>query len=63
MNFCTTYVNKKGEVVSNSRSIAINYFKSWFVVDVLAAIPFDVIYAFDFFGDMRVIEIKITLAL
>lgn len=46
LNFRTTYVSKKGEVVSNSKSIAYNYLKTWFTVDLLAALPFDlVLYA------------------
>ncbi|XP_059470606.1 potassium voltage-gated channel subfamily H member 8 isoform X2 [Neocloeon triangulifer] len=47
LNFRTTYVNKKGEVVSSPRSIALNYLKGWFAVDLLAAIPFDLLYASD----------------
>jgi len=43
-------VNRKGEVVSNSRSIALNYLKSWFVVDLLAALPFDLLYASDVYS-------------
>ncbi|KAK9504395.1 hypothetical protein O3M35_010735 [Rhynocoris fuscipes] len=50
LNFRTTYVNRKGEVVSKSSSIAINYLKGWFVVDLLAAIPFDLLYAFDVYS-------------
>ncbi|XP_049859060.1 potassium voltage-gated channel subfamily H member 8 isoform X2 [Schistocerca gregaria] len=50
LNFRTTYVNRKGEVVSNSRSIALNYLKSWFVVDLLAALPFDLLYASDLYS-------------
>jgi potassium voltage-gated channel Eag-related subfamily H protein 8 len=47
-------VNRKGEVVSKSRSIALNYLKSWFVVDLLAALPFDLLYAFDVYtGQVR----------
>ncbi|XP_065200831.1 potassium voltage-gated channel subfamily H member 8 isoform X3 [Planococcus citri] len=49
LNFRTTYVSKKGEVVSNPRSIAINYVKSWFVVDLFAALPFDLLYATDLY--------------
>ncbi|GLH13144.1 Cyclic nucleotide-gated cation channel subunit A [Gryllus bimaculatus] len=45
INFRTTFVNKKGEVVSNSRSIAINYGRTWFIVDLLAALPFDLLNA------------------
>ncbi|XP_069673245.1 voltage-gated delayed rectifier potassium channel KCNH8 isoform X2 [Periplaneta americana] len=50
LNFRTTYVNRKGEVVSNSRSIALNYLKSWFIVDLLAALPFDLLYASDVYS-------------
>ncbi|XP_050305107.1 potassium voltage-gated channel subfamily H member 8 isoform X2 [Anthonomus grandis grandis] len=45
LNFRTTFVNKKGEVVSDWKSISTNYLKSWFVVDLLAALPFDLLYA------------------
>ncbi|XP_076679483.1 eag-like K[+] channel isoform X4 [Andrena cerasifolii] len=50
LNFRTTYVSRKGEVVSNSKSIAINYLKSWFVVDLVAALPFDFLYASDVYS-------------
>ncbi|XP_024084659.1 potassium voltage-gated channel subfamily H member 8 isoform X3 [Cimex lectularius] len=50
LNFRTTFVNRKGEVVSKSSSIAINYLKGWFIVDLLAAIPFDLLYAFDVYS-------------
>lgn len=63
MNFRTTYVSKKGEVVSNPRSIAINYVKSWFVVDLFAALPFDLLYATDLYsGDIRVRVINYYIA-
>lgn len=50
LNFRTTYVSRKGEVVSNPKSIAVNYFKGWFVVDLLAALPFDLLYASDVYS-------------
>ncbi len=46
-NFRTTFVNKKGEVVSSSRSIAFHYARGWFLLDLIAALPFDVLYASD----------------
>ncbi|VVC26501.1 Potassium channel, voltage-dependent, EAG/ELK/ERG,Ion transport domain [Cinara cedri] len=49
-NFRTTFVNKKGEVVSDSKTIAFNYLKSWFVVDLFAALPFDLLYASDVYS-------------
>ncbi|KAG5679270.1 hypothetical protein PVAND_008850 [Polypedilum vanderplanki] len=45
LNFRTTFVSSKGEVVSNSKLIALNYLRGWFIVDFLAAIPFDHLYA------------------
>lgn len=48
-------MNKKGEVVSNSKTIASNYLKSWFVVDLFAALPFDLLYASDVYsGDVSI---------
>ena len=45
LNFRTTFVNKKGEVVSGARSIAFHYMRGWFLLDLIAAIPFDLLYA------------------
>ncbi|XP_031783692.1 potassium voltage-gated channel subfamily H member 8 isoform X3 [Nasonia vitripennis] len=50
LNFRTTYVSRKGEVVSNSKSIALNYIKSWFLIDLVAALPFDLLYASDVYS-------------
>ncbi|XP_065155223.1 potassium voltage-gated channel subfamily H member 8-like isoform X3 [Atheta coriaria] len=44
LNFRTTYVNRKGEVVSHWKTISLNYLRTWFIVDVLAALPFDFLY-------------------
>jgi hypothetical protein len=41
INFRTTYVNKNDQVVAQSGKIALHYFKGWFLIDVVAAIPFD----------------------
>ncbi len=41
INFRTTYVNKNDQVVSHPGKIALHYFKGWFLIDVVAAIPFD----------------------
>ena len=43
INFRTTYVNKNDEVVSHPGRIAVHYFKGWFLIDVVAAIPFDLL--------------------
>ncbi|XP_049867040.1 potassium voltage-gated channel subfamily H member 8-like isoform X8 [Pectinophora gossypiella] len=50
LNFRTTFVSKKGEVVSDWKAIALNYIRSWFVVDLLAALPFDLLYASDVYS-------------
>ncbi|XP_010615015.1 potassium voltage-gated channel subfamily H member 6 isoform X5 [Fukomys damarensis] len=43
INFRTTYVNSNDEVVSHPRRIAVHYFKGWFLIDMVAAIPFDLL--------------------
>lgn len=54
LNFRTTYVSRKGEVVSDWKNIAVNYLRGWFVVDLLAALPFDHLYASDLYsGEVR----------
>lgn len=42
INFRTTYL-QNGEVVMEQKKIAINYVKGWFVIDTIAAIPFDLL--------------------
>ena len=39
----TTYVNTNDEVISNSMKIAVHYFKGWFLIDLVAAVPFDLL--------------------
>ncbi|KAA0713433.1 Potassium voltage-gated channel subfamily H member 7 [Triplophysa tibetana] len=43
INFRTTYVNINEEVVSRPAKIAVHYFKGWFLIDIVAAIPFDLL--------------------
>ncbi|MCI4384842.1 hypothetical protein PGIGA_G00043340 [Pangasianodon gigas] len=43
INFRTTYVNRNDEVVSHPGRIAQHYFKGWFLIDIVAAIPFDLL--------------------
>ncbi|KAI0239899.1 Potassium voltage-gated channel subfamily H member 8 [Lamellibrachia satsuma] len=45
LNFRTTYVSKSGQVVYEPKLIAINYIRGLFLLDLLAALPFDVLYA------------------
>ncbi|XP_071822601.1 voltage-gated inwardly rectifying potassium channel KCNH3-like isoform X2 [Apostichopus japonicus] len=41
INFRTTFCSKSGQVVYEPRSIALHYLQSWFLIDLPAAIPFD----------------------
>ena len=48
INFRSTYVAEEtDEVVSNPKKIARHYLKTWFVVDFVAAIPFDYIFSYE----------------
>ncbi|XP_076856977.1 voltage-gated delayed rectifier potassium channel KCNH4 isoform X2 [Brachyhypopomus gauderio] len=47
LNFRTTYVSQSGQVVYDSRSICLHYSATWFFVDLVAALPFDLLYAFN----------------
>ena len=40
LNFFTTYVDKKGEIVTSPKKIRMYYIKGWFAVDCIAAIPY-----------------------
>jgi hypothetical protein len=46
LNFHTTFVSPTGEVISDPKLIRLNYFKSWFIVDLLSCLPYDIFYAF-----------------
>ncbi|XP_051927537.1 potassium voltage-gated channel subfamily H member 8 isoform X1 [Hippocampus zosterae] len=45
-NFCTTYVSKSGQVIFDARQICFHYLTTWFIIDLVAALPFDLLYAF-----------------
>ena len=36
-------MNTNDEVISNSMKIAVHYFKGWFLIDLVAAVPFDLL--------------------
>ncbi|KAH3873160.1 hypothetical protein DPMN_036387 [Dreissena polymorpha] len=42
INFRTSYLHN-GEVIMDQKKIAINYVKGWFLIDTVAAIPFDLL--------------------
>lgn len=43
VNFHTTFVGPGGEVVSDKKAIKSHYLKGWFIVDLLACVPYDII--------------------
>lgn len=45
INFRTTFVNDNDEVVSDPGKIARHYFTGWFIIDMIAAVPFDLLLA------------------
>lgn len=47
LNFRTTYVSQSGQVVYDAQSIYLHYCTTWFFVDLIAALPFDLLYAFN----------------
>ncbi|NXN43901.1 KCNH1 protein, partial [Rhinoptilus africanus] len=47
LNFHTTFVGPAGEVISDPKLIRMNYLKTWFVIDLLSCLPYDVINAFE----------------
>lgn len=47
LNFHTTFVGAAGEVVSDPKVIRRNYCRSWFLIDLLSCLPYDVFNAFD----------------
>ncbi|XP_076738914.1 potassium voltage-gated channel subfamily H member 4a [Maylandia zebra] len=47
LNFRTTFVSQSGQVVYDTRSICLHYCTTWFFVDLIAALPFDLLYAFN----------------
>ena len=56
------YVNKNDEVVSNPCKIAIHYFKGWFLIDLVAAVPFDLMVAGNTQQEVSVPESKVVVA-
>ncbi|CAJ0939151.1 unnamed protein product, partial [Mesorhabditis belari] len=46
LNFHTTFVGPGGEVVIEPSVIRQNYFKSWFIIDLLSCLPYDIFYMF-----------------
>ncbi|GAU95370.1 hypothetical protein RvY_06999 [Ramazzottius varieornatus] len=47
LNFHTTFVGPTGGIVSDPKIIRRTYLKSWFLIDLLACLPYDIFNAFD----------------
>ncbi|UYV74710.1 KCNH5, partial [Cordylochernes scorpioides] len=60
LNFHTTFVGPGGEVVSDPKIIRMNYLKSWFVIDLLSCLPYDVFNAFDHDDDVSYLHVLFT---
>jgi potassium voltage-gated channel Eag-related subfamily H protein 8 len=41
--FNTAFYNDEWDLIDNRKEISLTYIKSWFIIDLLAIIPFDVI--------------------
>lgn len=59
LNFHTTFVGPGGEVVSDPKVIRKNYFKSWFLIDLLSCLPYDVFNAFDHDEDVSTARLPV----
>uniref|UniRef100_A0A3B3U5I6 Voltage-gated delayed rectifier potassium channel KCNH4 n=1 Tax=Poecilia latipinna TaxID=48699 RepID=A0A3B3U5I6_9TELE len=58
LNFRTTFVSTSGQVVYDARSICVHYVTTWLFVDLVAALPFDLLYAFNVTVNFRVHLLK-----
>ena len=43
LNFRTTFVSKGGHVIYDGRQIALNYLRGWFTLDLIAALPLEIL--------------------
>ena len=44
VHFRTSFVDPSGRIIYDQKKIAIHYLKGWFVLDFLAALPFEALY-------------------
>ncbi|NXJ92543.1 KCNH5 protein, partial [Corythaixoides concolor] len=57
LNFHTTFVGPGGEVISDPKLIRMNYLKTWFVIDLLSCLPYDIINAFENVDEVNLISV------
>lgn len=56
LNFRTSVIDKSGHVVYDGRLIAKHYVKGWFPLDLLAAIPFDLMFLLNRFYQLNTVS-------
>ena len=44
VHFRTSFVDISGRIIYDQKKIAIHYLKGWFILDFLAALPFEALY-------------------
>ena len=59
LNFHTTFVGPSGEVISDPKIIRMNYLRSWFVIDLLSCLPYDVFNAFEYVDEVSVLFLSL----
>lgn len=62
LNFHTTFVGPGGEVISDPKLIRMNYLKTWFVIDLLSCLPYDIINAFENVDEVSVLFLFLEYA-
>lgn len=45
LNFRTTYIDRDEAIVTNCKKMALNYLKTWFVLDFVSSVPWDSVTA------------------
>ncbi|XP_078007777.1 voltage-gated delayed rectifier potassium channel KCNH5 [Phascolarctos cinereus] len=60
LNFHTTFVGPGGEVISDPKLIRMNYLKTWFVIDLLSCLPYDIINAFENVDEVSYLHMQET---
>ncbi|XP_061164070.1 potassium voltage-gated channel subfamily H member 8-like isoform X2 [Saccostrea echinata] len=63
LNFRTSFIDKSGHVVYDGRQIAKHYVTSWFPLDLLAAIPFDLMFLLNRFYKLNTEVLRHLLTL
>ena len=44
VHFRTSFVDLSGRIIYDQKKIAVHYLKGWFILDFLAALPFEALY-------------------